>query len=465
MSSPLCSAVARCHARRLLGLASANPLAALAAAAVAVVAPFACLRLGHALGDEFRGSLAAGVADGILAGPALAAAVAGVALAVSFPGRSALGAQVAAAPFPGRAAVVAVCLVPALGALVLVLPALVALCTALVAALDGEGGPTGVALAAAVLAAVPGGAMLAEGVLAAVRGAWPPVGLVFAGTVAWALLGWALGGPAAGPLAPVADALRDDGSAWSACGASSVTLLALAAGWVSLAARRPERRSRSRRSSTRLVHRRAGVPAALAAVLVRRADVRLAAGGAVAFGLGGVVLATVATAPAPAAFMLGTTTTLLGSVVAPLAVFGVVREGRWVWLSTPWRRAAIARLAWAVVLVLTSAPVVAVGTAALLAASASWSAVGTVAVVALLAVDAAVVAGVLLPWGAGAGDQLSTFAAFGAIAIATSLAVGLIAPRLVSVGLPDPLIALALCSAGASGAIVALRRGLEGARS
>lgn len=465
MSSPLYSAVARCHVRRLLGLAAANPLAALAITAVVLASPLACLRLGTALGAELLGSLGAhGVADGILAGPALAAAVAGMALAVSFPGRSALGTQIAAAPFSGRDAVVAACVVPGLGGLLLVLPPLVALSTALAVALDRDVG-AGIAVAIAILAAVPGGAILAEGMLAAWRGSWRQAGYVVAGTAAWASLGTALGNAALGPLAPVANALRENRSPWLACAAACTTLLGLGCGWVPLAARRPGRGRRTRSSSTRLVRPHGALLMAIAALLVRRADVRLASTGGVAFGVGGVLLAMVAEAPAPAAFMLGTTTALLGSVVASLAVSGIVRSGSWLWLAAPRSRAAIGRASWAVALLLTSGPVIVVGAAALVVSPATRSAVGTVVVLALLAVDVAVVAGTLLPWRGGAGDQLSTLAAFGATAIATSLAVGLVAPRLASLGIPDPAIAFALCCAGAGGAIVALRRGLEGERA
>ena len=88
VSLPLSSAVARCHVRRLLGAAARGPLPALVVAAVVLVAPFACARLGSALGSELVGSLdARSVAAAIVAGPALAAAVAGMALAVSLPGR------------------------------------------------------------------------------------------------------------------------------------------------------------------------------------------------------------------------------------------------------------------------------------------------------------------------------------------------------------------------------------------
>jgi hypothetical protein len=200
-------------------------------------------------------------------------------------------------------------------------------------------------------------------------------------------------------------------------------------------------------------------------LLVRRTDVRLSTAAAVGFGLGGVLLATVTDAPAPAAFMLGTTTALLGCIVPSLATCGGMCVGRWLWLAAPCPSATIGRSAWGVALVLTTLPAAVVGGVALAVSAASWSAVGTVAIVVVLAADTAAIAGVLVPWRGGAGDQLATFAAFGALAIATSLAIGVVAPRLVAFGLPDAAVALAACLGGSATATVVLRRGLEGTRA
>ena len=51
---------------------------------------------------------------------------------------------------------------------------------------------------------------------------------------------------------------------------------------------------------------------------------RLATLGAAAFGLAGVALAAAGDAPSPAPFLLGATTALLGSVLCPLVVGGVL---------------------------------------------------------------------------------------------------------------------------------------------
>ena len=99
MRSTLCEAVARCHLRRLRGVAAAAPLPAAIVALVVVTAPVVLFRLGGAVGAEVADSIgAAGVSDGLVLGPLLAAAVAGAALAVAAPPRSALGDQVAAGP-------------------------------------------------------------------------------------------------------------------------------------------------------------------------------------------------------------------------------------------------------------------------------------------------------------------------------------------------------------------------------
>ena len=170
MRSTLCEAVARCHLRRLRGVAAAAPLPAAIVALVVVTAPVILFRLGGAVGDEVAGSIGtAGVSDALVLGPLLAAAVAGAALAVAAPPRSALGYQVAAGPSGAAIAVVGAHARPrGSPARSWSCRALVALCAGLARALPG-GAAGGVALAAATLAAVPAGAVVAEGGLAAGR--------------------------------------------------------------------------------------------------------------------------------------------------------------------------------------------------------------------------------------------------------------------------------------------------------
>ena len=96
------------------------------------------------------------------------------------------------------------------------------------------------------------------------------------------------------------------------------------------------------RPARRIVRgQRFSVPAALAVLLTRRDDVRLATAGAFGFGAAGVALATATDAPAPTPFLLATTTALLGSILFPLAVCGVLLHGRWLWVGGPGDRHVI----------------------------------------------------------------------------------------------------------------------------
>ena len=82
---------------------------------------------------------------------------------------------------------------------------------------------------------------------------------------------------------------------------------------------------------------------------------------------------------------------------------------------------------------------------------------GVVVALVVAGSGAGLLAGALIPWrGTGAGDQMTTIAAFAAIAIAASLVVGLVAPRLVSLGTPDAVIVVVICVAFLGAALVAL---------
>jgi hypothetical protein len=465
MRSALCDAVARCHARRLGKTVAAAPLPAALVAMFVALAPLALLRVGRAVGEELADVVGTGgVANALVLGPVLAATVAGAVLAVSLPGRSALGQQIAAGPCSDRTAIVAGLLVPALVGALAVLPSLVAACVALARQLPG-GQTAGVALAVAAIAAVPAGAIVAEGALAAARGRRRRSLVIAGGALAWGVTGAALGVAPLGPLAPVGAALRGSGSAWlalaAACGAAS----ALALAWATLAATRPESRVRRSRPARRLVRGgRFAAPAAVAVLLLRRDDVRLATAGALGFGAAGIGIAAASAAPAPAPFLLATTTALLGSILCSLAVCGLVLNGRWLWLGGPGDRRAIGLAACLVGLTGSSAPVAVVGTCAMVVSGTSWGAVGVVAAVVIVGSATALLAGALVPWSsAGVGDQLTTFAALAAIAIATSLAVGLVAPRLVSLGLPDALVVVLVCGASMGAALHAVGRRLGAA--
>jgi hypothetical protein len=465
MRSALCDAVVRCHARRLSKLVATAPLPAALVAVLVVVSPLALVRVGRAVGGELAGVVGTGgVADALVLGPVLAGTVAGAALAVSLPGRSALGQQVAAGPCGGIAAIVAGLLVPAFIGALTVLPSLVAVCVALARELPG-GWTSGVALAVATIAAVPAGAIAAEGTLAAARGQRRRPLAIAAGALAWAATGAALGVAALGPVAPVGAALRGSGSAWFALAAACGAAAALALAWAPLAATRPEKRERTARPARRLVRgERFPVPAAVAVLLTRRDDVRLATTAALGFGAAGIAIAAAAAAPAPTPFLLATTTTLLGSTLCSLAVCGVILQGRWLWVGGPGDRRVIALAACLVGLAGSAFPVAVVGTGAMVASGASWSAVGVVAAFVVVGSAAALLAGALVPWSAeGIGDQLTTFAVCAAIAIAMSLIAGLVAPRLVSLGLPPAVVVVLVCSVSMGLALHALGRRLGAA--
>ena len=343
--------------------------------------------------------------------------------------------------------------------MIVVGPSLIGFALALTGGLGG-GPASAAALAVAPVTALAGGAVVAEGGIAAARGAWGRSAIVAMVALAWSGLGRVFGVTPLGPAAPVASALTGDASPVLAIGAPAGAAFGLSVAWVLLAAARPERRTRRARRQTRLV--RAGfaaIPAAVSALLVRRDDVRLACAGAVVFGAAGVALATIAAAPAPAGFLLGTTTALLGSVVPALVLCGALVDGRWLWRAAPRRGGELVPSAVFLVLVLTALPVAAVGTVALLTSGASWSSVGTVAALVLVGGDIALLAGALVPWqGKGVGDQLTTFGAFAALAMAASLAVGVVAPRLVSAGAPSGLVAVVICAAATVGAVLAVGR-------
>ena len=248
MRSTLCEAVARCHLRRLRGVAAAAPLPAAIVALVVVAAPFVLFRLGGAVGAEVADSIGdAGVSDGARARTAAGGRRRG--RSARGRGAGAIGARESGRRRPSRApaiAVVALALVPAAAGSIVVVPSLVAVCVGLARALPG-GAAAGVALAAATLAAVPAGAVVAEGGLAAGRAAAPPrarpsVSGCWAGSRSGSLSEL----PRSGRSRSCRAALRGAGSPWLALGVSSGVGIGLAAAWVALAATRAEPRSRRR---------------------------------------------------------------------------------------------------------------------------------------------------------------------------------------------------------------------------
>ncbi len=357
--------------------------------------------------------------------------------------------------------VVAGLLVPGLLGGLVVLPSLFALCIALAGELPG-GRTAGVALAVATVAAVPAGAILAEGIVSVARGRKQRFVAIAAGAFVWAGTGAALGASSTatvlGPIAPVAGALLGSVSPPIAFTFASLALVALGLAWVLLAATRPEKRSRKARPARRIVRgKRFCVPAAMAVLLTRRDDVRLSVAGALGFGAAGIAMATATAAPAPTPFLLGTTTALLGSILCPLAMCGVLLNGRWLWVGGPGARHVISVSACAVGLMGSALPVAVVGAAAISISGAPGSAVGVVAGIAIVGSGMALVAGALAPWASeGVGDQLTTFAALAALAIAASVTTGALGPRLVERGVPDAVIVILACVVALFAALRAL---------
>jgi len=464
MPSPLFDAVASCHVRRLRGLVAAVPLPAAAVAMLVLAAPIALVRIGRVVGGELAGAMGAeGVREAVVLGPVLAAAMAGAALALSLPGAAALGPQISAGPCGRRAALVAGLVVPTAVGCLAVLPSLFAACLALASALPG-GPVAGAALAVAALAAVPAGALAAEGWLTVIRRTRRHAVAILGGAVAWVATGAASGSAPLGPLAPVAAALGGSTSPWLALALALAVAPTLGLAWVATAATRAEPRARTSRPPRRLVPGgHLPVPAAVAALVTRRSDVRLAAVGAVGFGIAGTAIGSLGSSPAPGGFLLATTTALLGATVCSLAVAGALADGGWLWRAAPAARGLTVASGVGVGLAGSALPVVIVGVGAAAFAGADWPAVGVVAALVIAGSAAALVSGAVVPWrGKGVGDQMATFAAFAAIAVAVSLLVGLIAPRLVSFGLPDAVVVGVVCAAlvGAAGFALGRRCGI-----
>ena len=231
MHSTLCEAVARCHLRRLRGVAAAAPLPAAIVALVVVTAPVVLFRLGGAVGDEVAGSIGtAGVSDALVLGPLLAAAVAGAALAVAAPPRSALGYQVAAGP-PGAAIAVvgaharprgcrldrgrAVSASPSAPGSRVPFPAEL---QAALRSLRRRSPPFPPAPSSPKAGSPPGAGSTAA------RSPW------VSGCLGWLVVGLALGAGPLGPLALVPPALRGAGSPWLALGVSSGVGIGLSGG-------------------------------------------------------------------------------------------------------------------------------------------------------------------------------------------------------------------------------------------
>ena len=446
MRFALSRAVALCQSRRLRNAASSAPLPSAVVLGLAVVAPFVLARIGRALGDELVVSVTSReIANALVLGPCLAAAAAGAAIAVSLPTKSALGQQVAAGPFGPRSALIASLPLPAALAAFVVLPSLLSLSVTMAASFPG-GWPSGLALVAAILSAVPAGAVALEAVQIAVRGPRRRLSAVGLGVGAWLLVGGIAGAVSLGPFAPAARAMRSTGSAWAALVTSGATTIVLAAAWIELASERREPCARATRRRHLDVVWRCPLPAGAIALVWRRTDVRRGAAASACFGVAGAVAAVAAGATPPGPFLLATTTTLLGALVAALAGWGGLVSGIWLWRGAPRGRRTIATTTWLAGLVAVATPVALVGAIAGVWSGVDAQTVGAVAVLSVTGVAIATVAGSVVPWRRdGLGDQVSSLSAFAAAAVGISLAVGFVAPRLAAAGVPDPATAVVLC--------------------
>ena len=275
---------------------------------------------------------------------------------------------------------------------------------------------------------------------------------------AWIALGVSLGAAPLGPLALVATALephrltlaRLRGVGWRGVG--------LATAWVALAASRAEPRSRRRAAghASRGACRRRS-PRARAARA--ETDLRLATRALPPSGSPAPCWPPITDARSPAPFLLGTTTALLGSVLCPLVVGGVLGDGPLALAKragaeqrdragrsrsrAPARRRSRSR-SWACG---AESPRAAARESPASSPRSSSSARGS-----------RCSRCALLPWrGSGAGDQLTTIAAFAAIAIAASLRRRRWSPRgSWRSACPTPVIVVAIGVALLTAAIAAL---------
>lgn len=460
----LSRSVLRCQRRRVARALRAAPVPGALLVLAVLASPLAASRAARGLGPLLRPLLeSTAEARSLALAPLLAGVAAGAALGAGSSGRRGLGLPLAAAPVGRRSALLACVVVPAAAAGALALPAALAFAGSL-----GSAAPGGAASVAGLVLVAPAGAAagatLAEAIRLAAAAAWRPLAPLPLLASAWIGLGELGGAPSLGPLAAVPASLA--GSAHPAAGlaASALTAAAGTVLWLELAARRRERRPRFRR--VRLpVHGRlvAALPLAALALLWRRRDLRLGLVLALALGLAGVLLARASGAQAPAPLLLGASSATLAAAIAPLAATGVLLDGRCTWWCAPvWRPAPCAvfgTVAAAMLAAVASLP----AAAAAILSGVTASALAEVLVVVALAGSAAMLAGALVPWrGAGAGDQVASFAAFAVCAGVLSAVAGAAGPRLLALGLSDKAAAIGLLAAAAllalTGAVIRMGR-------
>ena len=154
----------------------------------------------------------------VVLGPLLAAAVAGSALAVAAPERSALGSQVAAGPPGAVVAVIALMLVPAVAGSIVVVPALVGALHRPRTFAPRWSRRRASRSRRQRSPRFPRGAVVAEGGIAAARKQHRRALAIGVAVLGWIAVGLSLGAAPLGPLGLVASALRGAGSPWLALG-------------------------------------------------------------------------------------------------------------------------------------------------------------------------------------------------------------------------------------------------------
>lgn len=354
VSWPLCSAVARSQARTLRRIAGSMPLPAVAAVGAWGFSVVVVLRIGgdaaNALGPVLTDPVPA---RAVVVGLAISCGAGGAALALTARGVEALGGAIASAPLSRVSAHRAAVAPRLVLALVLTVPLVLAAVLPLAAATPG--GPVGAAALVAVLAAsVAVAALVAESVLRLAR--QPRLGAADAGAA----------------LAAAGLVVASELAARGLAGSSREGVVAVAAGlalslgagatWTALSSDRPPARPRDRRARIRS----SVVPvidASAGAVLARAADVRLALGASVSFGLVGIGAGVVVAGPA-GGLLLASGVAAVGAGIAPLSAAGRIDVGRWAWSAGAPSRVAIAwGCASALSMLAVVGPIAAVGAA------------------------------------------------------------------------------------------------------
>jgi hypothetical protein len=443
-ASALSRASALCLARRVRGAVVVAPAPALAAAALLAASPLLLYRAGGALADALGAQLAdVEVARALLLALCLAGGLVGVMLGLVVPPRSAIGAQLSAAPVSPLSVAIAVTVVPLGLAGLATAPLLLAFSLPIASAAPG-GVASIVTTVGAAVGAIAVGLLAAEAVRSALRrDAGAGAGLA-AIVLAW-VGSHLVGAPAAlGPLGVAADVLTGARSVPVALAVEASVIVCALAGWCALVTRGASRAS-SRAPRVVLptpVGTRGAVTVAALRLLLRRSDVQLTLGAGALFGLSTMALGGAADG---ARLGLAGSSVALAAAIVPLAATGILLEGRLLWRSAPVRPGALAALWSAVSILLPAAVTGGVVLVVLAAAGGATDDAARVVFVAALTAAAALAGGAAVPWrGSRLGDQLASFAAFAACTGVVSLGGGVLGARAVSYGVPELAVAGAL---------------------